>query len=107
MGVEVVDSITHGSPIDSESEDEVDEPTCPLGGHEPPQLPSPALPPQIQGSQNTLVSGAQLPTAHASLSDSEDEVPTLDPIQRRQLKRAEQRRYSLRTREREGGHRPP
>ena len=102
-----MDSITHGSPIDSESEDEVDEPICPLGGHEPPQMPSPALAPGIQGSQNTPASGAQLPTAPASFSDTEEEVPTLNPVQRRQLKRAEQKWYSLRTREREGGHKPP
>ena len=85
VGVKVVDSITHGSLIDSESEDEVDELICPLGGYEPPQMLGPALTPGIQGSQNTPASGAQLPTAPASFSDTE-EVPTLDPIQRRQLK---------------------
>ena len=107
MGAKVVDSITHVAQTHSDSEEDEDEPICPLGDPGPPPMPNPTIESGMPGSHNTPVPGTQMPAAPTPLSESDEEVPTLDPIQRRQLKRVEQRRYSLRTRGREGGPKPP
>ena len=102
-----MDYISHDAQTHSDSEEDEDELICPLGDPEPPPIPNPTVESGMHGSHNTPVPGKQVPAAPTPLSESEEEVPTLDPLQRRQLKRAEQRRYSLRTRGREGGPKPP
>ena len=99
MGTKSVDPKAHRLAILSDSEDEDNEPVGPLEGDEPPQTPGASAAPGIHTAQDKPTSGSLVTTAPAALSDGEETVPTLDPVKRREIKRAEQKRYNFRTRE--------
>ena len=103
----MVDYTTHVAQTHSDSEEEEEEIDCPLG--EPQALPrqDPTADPGMSASHNMPVLENQVLETPTPLSDSEDELPTLGPLQRRQLKRAEQKRYSLRAREKGILNKPP
>ena len=107
VGAKVVDYTTHVAQTHSDSEEEEEEIDCPLG--EPQALPrqNPTADPGMSASHNMPVLENQVQDTPMPSSDSEGELPTLGPLQRRQLKRAEQRRYFLRTRGREGSTKSP
>ena len=93
---------THRSGELSDSEEEDNVPVGPQGGDEPPQLPTTELAPVINREDKDLPRSAVETvesSAHNSFSEEDETIPTLNPMERRQLKRAEQKRYSLRGRE--------
>ena len=93
---------------DSEEEDNV--PVGPPEGEEPPQLPTASIAPGVNRLDNELPRsfvGTSEKSAHTILSEEDEPVPTLNPVERRQLKRAEQKRYSLRAREKGVPSKPP
>ena len=102
-----MDYTTHVAQTHSDSEEEEEEIDCPLG--EPQALPiqNPTADPGMSASHNMPVLENQVQDNPSPSSESEGELPTLGPLQRRQLKRAEQRRYFLRTRGRESSTKSP
>ena len=107
---------THRSGDFSESEDEDNVSVGPQGGDEPPQLPTPSLAPVVNKEQTYRPRSASEnaeSNAHNSFSEEDETVPTLNPMERRQLKRVEQklhqtdRRYILRRREKGISSKPP
>ena len=100
----------------SESEDEDNVSVGPQGGDEPPQLPTTSPAPVVNKEQTYLPRSASEnaeSNAHSSPREEDETLPTLNPMERRQLKRAEQklhqeeRRYLLRGREKGISSKPP
>ena len=110
MGDKSEEHKTHRSGDLSESEDEDNVPVGPQGGDEPPQLPTSSLAPVVNREDKELPRSAietAESTAHTPFSEEDETVPTLNPMERHQLKRAEQKRYSLRGREKGISSKPP
>ena len=67
----------------SDSEDDNNEPVGPLEGDEPPQTPGASVAPRVHTTQDKQASGSLVTTAPAALSDGEETVPTLNPVEKR------------------------
>ena len=110
MGDKPEDHKTHRLAEGSDSEEEDNVPVGLQGGEEPSQLPTASIAPVLNRLDNELprsVVETSENSAHTLLSEEDEPVPTLNPMERRQLKRAEQKRYSLRGREKGASSKPP
>ena len=103
----MVDYTTHDAQTHSDSEEDEEELDCPLGDPQSLPIHNPTADSGMSGSHNMPVLENQVQATPTPSSDSEGELHTLGPLQRRQLRRAEQRRYFLRTRGREGSSKLP
>ena len=107
MGEKFKDPKAHSLAEASDSEEDDNEPVGPLEGDEPPQMPNASVAPAVNILGDKEFSRSMVDTAPTTFSDEEGTVPTLNPVERRQIKRAEQKRYSLRAREKGLLNKPP
>ena len=110
VGDKSEDHKTHSLADGSDSEEEDNVPVGPQEGEETSQLPTASVAPVVNRLDNelprSLVKTSEK-SAHTICSEEDEPVPTLNPVERRQLKRAEQKQYSLRGREKGVSSKPP